>query len=73
MRIAISGTHRAGKSTLAEDLAALLRDHILGLDYADIILEFLSADEGGRQLSQAVFRTGNCASMDSSCARAAGR
>ena len=37
MRIAISGTHRAGKSTLAEDLAALLRDHLLiGEPYHDM-------------------------------------
>jgi hypothetical protein len=37
MRIAISGTHRAGKSILAEDLAALLRDHILiGEPYHDM-------------------------------------
>lgn len=37
MRIAISGTHRTGKSTLAEDLTALLRDHILiGEPYHDM-------------------------------------
>lgn len=37
MRIAISGTHRTGKSTLAEDLAALLRDHLLiGEPYHDM-------------------------------------
>lgn len=29
MRIAISGTHRTGKSTLAEDLAVTLRDHVV--------------------------------------------
>jgi hypothetical protein len=37
MRIAISGTHRAGKSTLAEDLAALLPDHtLIGEPYHDM-------------------------------------
>jgi hypothetical protein len=37
MRIALSGTHRTGKSTLAEDLADLLRDHILiGEPYHDM-------------------------------------
>lgn len=37
MRIAISGTHRAGKSTLAEDLAALLGDHVVaGEPYCDM-------------------------------------
>lgn len=37
MRIAISGTHPVGKSTLAEDLAALLRDHdLVGEPYHDM-------------------------------------
>jgi hypothetical protein len=32
MRIAISGTHRSGKSTLAEDLGALLQDHVVACE-----------------------------------------
>jgi hypothetical protein len=38
MRIAISGTHRTGKSTLAVDLAAVLRDHgLVGEPYHDMV------------------------------------
>ena len=32
MRIAISGTHRTGKSTLADDLAEALRDHVVACE-----------------------------------------